>query len=406
MLKIDMNGWDNLRKEGLQELKRLISVANSEGKENIVWALQAFHDAYEEERENQLQFGTLSDLEPRATVRDIKNKTRHDYENFRNAVKKLKQWLLTHYKTVEGKNERYKITFIERRGKVPLLDVKDSLDTEEKLIRKKSKKPKPVIIPEDVIIKTGKQSWDQRLRKWIWDTVIIYPEVWKAFPCSEITHWIMEVKIIRWVIKVLGLSSKCEFNKHTFVHKFNQDDIINRVKNSSSPTINALLAFILSLSVMVLFFWHFISQAEIIPCSPFVAFWQDLLVRWVKGRVLNILMPGAIILYISGAVSSFVLYLIYKLIGGKAGYYELLNLNVYYFSAWIVFIAKGALIGITPMNLTIKNILAYIFLSILIYALLSYVTTLNKLMAVSNKKGVPAFVLYIMIHFFFIKPLF
>lgn len=383
-----MHGWENpiLRKEGIKELKRFIDLPSFLKSKKL---LKIFYEYYSEGREHEVQ--KMMDLH------DPSESLENPVDTIGKRRKALDIRLKDYYKTKEGRKAKYQIYFATNK----LLGIREIEGQKEKKITA------PPTHQEKAKASLPSQKFDlPYIKEILLDFFKIYPDVWKAFPCSGAMQWVMKVRIIQWAINVTRLRHRCELGQHAFVRMFKQDDIINRVKNNSYPKISALLALILSSVIVVSLFWNYISQIEIVPTSLFAVILQAILIDLLKGKVMNILMPGAIISFIFILVSSFVLQLIYKLFGGKSSFHETFNLNLYFFSAWIAFVVKGALLSITPMSLTTKNMLGCLFLVILIYALLSYVATLNKLMGVSNKKGAPAFLLFVVIYFLFLKPLF
>ena len=131
----NMYGWDKLRTTGLKELKRLIGVAEAEGKKHIVRALKLYYPFYVKKKEDQLYYAHLETLDPKATRKDSENK---DYdakqycETLRNNILALEGWLNNHYEIDGGKKVRHRIRLIRRERVIPLLSVEDiTLKTEE-----------------------------------------------------------------------------------------------------------------------------------------------------------------------------------------------------------------------------------------------------------------------------------
>lgn len=332
-----MHGWENqtLRKEGLKELERLINHSDFSKSKKL---LEVFYKYYSEGKEHEIQkmmdlFDSSESLaDPEKTI----GKRRDT----------LKNRLIIYYKTKEGRKAKYQIYFATNK----LLGIKEVEGQKEKKVSASS------AIKENTKASLLSQGFNlPHIKEAILDFFKIFPDVWKSFPSA---------KAVQWVMRVMRLSHRFELNQDTLTY-FKQDDIINRVKHSSYPKLSAISALVFSLGIVVLLFWHFISQVEIVPTSPFVAVWQAILVNWLNGKVMNILMPGSIIIFIFILASSSVLQLIFKLLGGKAGFHETLNLNLYYFSAWIAFVVLGALLHRLPttkINLALSWLLLFILI--------------------------------------------
>jgi hypothetical protein len=443
-------GWDKLENEGLKELERIASSKFLAGKDDLIDLIQRYIKLYKNNRivrkkeisASILYFDlvekkalekfreierekALADLQikspksqPRRNVSDeeatkLYLKLSAENKMLRKEIEKpaqdkatkhireIRKELQNFYNLDEGKESGYRIYFVadERDYRIGI----EKVDVLNEIRKEATTTP-----ADSSIIRTNiKFPYSERIKGILLDFFKIYPDVWKAFPCSGVMQWIMKIKIIQWAINVTRLRHRCELDQQLFVGIFKQDAVINRVKDSNYFKASAfgIVALILSLGIVVLLFHDFMNRIDILPVSPSIALWQDLLMNWLKKKVMYILWPGSIIIFLFVFINSCVLFGIYRLFGGKASCKETLNLNLYYFSSWNPFVALGALLHGLP-TIKINLALSWVLLFILIYAIFSYLSTLFKLMAVSWKRGVPAFILFIFIHFIFIRLIF
>ena len=353
-----MNGWKEFRKEGLQEFERLIEVAKNDAAK-AVWPLIHYYKVYKEGREGQIS--EYSGINPKF---DPKNKK--IYQNFVNSIFTLKTclkiWLPAHYETEEGKKARYRLSIVERKGHPPLFAVKD-FSKVLKAQKGKTLKRKNLEIWEDQAVAFLK----------------IFPEVWKSIPCRH--------------FKV-----------------FKQDDIINRVENGRPrySLIAALLAVLVARTVMGLFFLNYVSGLDILPASIPIIRWLTQVepaINWLKGIGYNMMCPlSGIVEIIWLFISSGILYGIYKFFGAKSNFLKTLTFNLYFVAAWLPFIFIGA--RYISMHPYINDAVSDFATLVLFYGVVSYISTLHKLMKISHKKGIVAFLLSFFLNYVFIKPFF
>lgn len=429
------HGWHDYKKEGIAELERILSFVRSKRDEELIHLVESYIELYKDKkickkkdinavrlypdlieesaRKKAIQYleekvessKNLEFLEKKSVDKaaDVFLKNAKTNKNLRKElekpahdkasrqVKKLREFLDNFYASEEGQMSEYGIYFVSD-GRDYRLGIKKRLSNDN--ISESQMKPA-----------NDKIHWLLHVEKKIFDFLKIYSDVWRAFPCFEITQWIMKTKVIQWIINVTIPRNRYELcYQNALVEAFKQDAIINRVKNCSHPAFNALLALTFSMSIVALFFWESVSHIEMLLTFPFIPEWQEI-VNWAKKKIWNILVPGLLITFVYILVSSFVLQVIYKLFGGKSSFYETFNLNLYFFSAWIPLVVKGALLSITPVSLATSRLFCVLF-PILVYAVASYVATLIKLMSIPYKNGIPAFLLFILIHILFVKPFF
>lgn len=366
---------DEYKEGGLKELKRIASSDFFSGCDEFIEIIDKYHKYYES---NKYMIGNITaiDFYPEDALQNEKGVR----DKVHNQIRKLRPFLSEFYDSDEGKNSKYIISFVAEKNDYRIKVKKRGENTEA----------------SDQNI-SSKISSSQEV---FFDFLRIYTDVWRAFPfpCSVMKQIIMKARKILSIMRLSKLENNSELHKNALVHLFNQSNIINRVNNIRRIKIDAVLSLVFSLLIIVLFLENYISQVQRVSPNLYTAIIQSKLIAWLRMDVFYQIMSSAIfiilgVLFFAGALAFFL-----KRFGGKASYWEALNLTLYFYSAWVA-VVFGVWITATPLKL--QNSILFIFAcwGMVIYAIISYITTLNKLMDISNKKGFFALLTFVLFCF-------
>lgn len=351
LIILSMHGWDTLRAEGIKELERLM---NHPYFLKSIKILRVYYKYYSKGREQEIQ--QMKDLiDPDERLGDAEK----TIGKRRNALKKR---LEDFYKTKQEKGAKYQIYFVENKW-LGIREVKEQKEKKIATLPTHQGKAKTSL---------SFQKFDlPHIKERLIDFFKIYPEAW-VLPkrlvarsnASGTFHWDVIAVFLFSTILVIYIS-RSYFSSFKFyietanIHPYAISFLVDRLAK-----IQKLFENLLSFELLFVIF-RFSILATIIP--------------WI---IYN------------------------KIFKGRASIYSTIGLQFYFIMCWVPIFVW---IGFAWIKLLFHNsdvTLLCIFTSILsVYVLGAYSYCLCTLNGFTFKKGILPSIIYLSIHYWFVKTL-